>query len=184
MSQIIGSIVGSFEVEERPDQWLASDGVPRLSPAGSEPSDGVVELDTSCLPIHTTRRSATSRSAPTRKLSASRRPRQHDRHRKHVRYRFTACEEMVSFNCPSAFWRSQVPASRWPCGLPPSGMGKDSYQLARTRHPACGAEQAERGPRGSGTLLTCPSRIGYRSVAGRRIDASSIRISSPTRPPD
>jgi hypothetical protein len=25
--------------------------------------------------------------------------------------------------------------------------------------------------------------IGYRSVAGRRSDASSIRISSPTRPP-
>jgi hypothetical protein len=45
-----------------------------LSSAGSEPADGMVELDTSCRPIRTTRRSATSRSAPTRRLSASRRP--------------------------------------------------------------------------------------------------------------
>jgi hypothetical protein len=53
--------------------WPAT--APRgLSSAGSEPSDGVVELDTSCRPIRTTRRSATSRSAPTRRLSASRRP--------------------------------------------------------------------------------------------------------------
>src|SRR5215212_399890 len=68
--------------------------------------------------------------------------------------------------------------------LAPVGHGEGLVSVARTRHPACGAEQAERGPRGSGTLLTCPSRIGCRSVAGRRIDASSVRISSPTHPPE
>src|SRR5215216_5173915 len=68
--------------------------------------------------------------------------------------------------------------------LAPVGHGEGLVSVARTRHPACGAEQAERGPRGSGTLLTCPSRISCRSVAGRRIDASSVRISSPTHPPE
>jgi len=29
--------------------------------------------------------------------------RQHDRYRKHVRYRLLGCGDMVSFNCPPAF---------------------------------------------------------------------------------
>jgi hypothetical protein len=35
--------------------------------------------------------------------------RQHDRHRKHVRYRITGCGERVSFNCPSHFGVAKCP---------------------------------------------------------------------------
>jgi hypothetical protein len=57
-----------------------------LPPAGSEPSDGVVELDTSCRPIRTTGRSATAISANA-KTFGKQATRQHERHRKDVRCR-------------------------------------------------------------------------------------------------
>jgi hypothetical protein len=74
LCQIVGLIVGSSKVEERPDRWLASDCAPRAVVGRVGAIRPSCRVDTSCRPIRTTRRSATSRSAQTRRLSASRRP--------------------------------------------------------------------------------------------------------------
>ena len=44
MRQIVGSIVGSFEVEERPDRWLASDCAPRAVASRVGAIKGVVRI--------------------------------------------------------------------------------------------------------------------------------------------